>query len=579
MSKVIGIDLGTTFSSVAFLNDGKPEIIPDAKGRKSLPSVLVFSEDTVFSGYEALKYELKYPENVVRRVKRKMGTGEKIKINDRTYSPEELSSFILKELKKIAENYLNEKIFEAVITVPAYFNDNQRQATKIAGELAGLKTTRIINEPTAAALAYGMRGNEEQNIVVYDLGGGTFDVSILTVSDGIFEVVATCGDNNLGGEDFNKRIEEIVLERFYKETGIDLKADPLAIAKLGNAIEQAKIELSTKEKTNIYVPFITADENGPKDLDFEITRNEFEEMIVDYVDRTIELCQESLSDAGLTIKEIDRIILVGGSSKIPYIRKRVSEFFKKEADLSVDPEYSVARGAAIQAGIIQGEKEGLILVDVIPLSLGIEVENRYFVPIIERNTPIPTCAKRIFTTVTDFQKSVEIHILQGESMYAKNNVSLGKFKLEGIREAKKGVPRIEVIFEIDVNGILSVSAVDVDTKITQNITIKNESFLTKDEVDKLQKDKRLKAEIDRRKSLFEVMKLKTYAENLMDRIKTTLPPLYYNMLVNQELEEIKFSVMRNEEEQNLDDLKRQIDRLEFILSEISTDKNFYQEVV
>lgn len=576
---VIGIDLGTTFSSIAFLEEGKPVVITDNDGKKSVPSVVLIKDEEIFVGYQALKNELKYPENIIRRVKRKIGTGKKIKVNGKNYSPEEISSFILKYLKKIAENYLSEKVKDIVITVPAYFNDNQRQATKIAAELAGFNVLRIINEPTAAALAYGIRGEKEENIVVYDIGGGTFDISILSVADGVFEVISTLGDNKLGGEDFNQSIINLILENFNKETGIDLTKDPLALTKLGVATEKAKIELSDVERTIIKIPFITADENGPKSLEFELTRIEFESLIEGYVNKTIELCSQALEDSGLKKEEIDRIIMVGGSSKIPFIRKKVSEFFGKDVDSSIDPEYAVAKGAAIQAGIIDGEKSGLVLVDVIPLSLGIEVENGYFVPVIERNSPIPTSAKRIFTTVVDFQKTVDIHILQGESMYAKNNVSLGKFSLEGIREAKKGVPRIEVIFEIDVNGILNVNAIDVDTKNSQKITIKNDSLLSKEEVEYLKDDTSNIKETEKKKNLFEVMKLKTYGENLIEKIKGKIPPAYYDSLIKDELLEIYSEIRKSEEELDLEDLRKQIDRLEFIFSEISVERFSFEEVI
>lgn len=576
---VIGIDLGTTFSSIAFLEEGKPVVITDSDGRKSVPSVVLIKDEEIFVGYQALKNELKYPENIIRRVKRKIGTGKKIKVNGKNYSPEEISSFILKYLKKIAENYLSEKVKDIVITVPAYFNDNQRQATKIAAELAGFNVLRIINEPTAAALAYGIRGEKEENIVVYDIGGGTFDVSILSVADGVFEVISTLGDNKLGGEDFNQSIINLIVENFKKDTGIDLTNDPLALTKLSVATEKAKIELSAVEKTIIKIPFITADENGPKNLEFELTRVEFESLIEGYVNKTIELCSQALEDSGLKKEEIDRIIMVGGSSKIPFIRKKVSEFFGKDVDSSIDPEYAVAKGAAIQAGIIEGEKSGLVLVDVIPLSLGIEVENGYFVPVIERNSPIPTSAKRIFTTVADFQKTVDIHILQGESMYAKNNVSLGKFSLEGIREAKKGIPRIEVLFEIDVNGILNVSAIDVDTKNSQKITIKNDSLLSKEELEHLKDDISNIKETEKKKNLFEVMKLKTYGENLIEKIKGKIPPAYYNSLIKDELTEIYSEIRKSEEELDLEDLRKQIERLEFIFSEISVERFSFEEAI
>jgi len=580
MSKAIGIDLGTTFSSVAYLENGKAFVIPDREGRKTTPSLVTFTEDGVFVGWEAAKNELKYPDSTIRQIKRKMGTSEKIKINEKLFSPEEISAFILKHIKKQAEDFLGEKVKEAVITVPAYFNDNQRQATKIAGELAGLEVLRIINEPTAAALAYDINGKEESKVVVYDLGGGTFDVSVLCISDGVFEVVSTCGDNKLGGEDFNKRLMDVIKQKFFDETKIDIATDPLAMLKLSEEVEKAKITLSSMEKTRIYIPFITADKDGPKNLDFEITRKEFEALITDYIEKTIELCREALNDAALDVSEIDRIILVGGSSKIPLVREKVKDFFKKDPQTSIDPKEVVAKGAAIQAGIIQGEKSGIVLVDLIPLSLGIEVENGYFVPIIERNSPIPISAKRIFTTVMDYQKAVDINIYQGESMYAKNNIHLGNFRLEGIREAKKGEPRIEVTFEIDVNGILNVSAMDLDTRNLQKITIQNKSILSKDEIEAIQKEHVIKysEEISKRKNLYEVMRLKTYSENLIDKIKSALPPAHYGMLVEEELDELSRQIKKYEEELNSEELKKQIERLEFIYNEINFNSQ-YREVV
>jgi molecular chaperone DnaK len=580
MSKAIGIDLGTTFSSVAYLENGKAFVIPDREGRKTTPSLVTFTEDGVFVGWEAAKNELKYPDSTIRQIKRKMGTSEKIKINEKLFSPEEISAFILKHIKKQAEDFLGEKVKEAVITVPAYFNDNQRQATKIAGELAGLEVLRIINEPTAAALAYDINGKEESKVVVYDLGGGTFDVSVLCISDGVFEVVSTCGDNKLGGEDFNKRLMDVIKQKFFDETKIDIATDPLAMLKLSEEVEKAKIALSSMEKTRIYIPFITADKDGPKNLDFEITRKEFEALITDYIEKTIELCREALNDAALDVSEIDRIILVGGSSKIPLVREKVKDFFKKDPQTSIDPKEVVAKGAAIQAGIIQGEKSGIVLVDLIPLSLGIEVENGYFVPIIERNSPIPISAKRIFTTVMDYQKAVDINIYQGESMYAKNNIHLGNFRLEGIREAKKGEPRIEVTFEIDVNGILNVSAMDLDTRNLQKITIQNKSILSKDEIEAIQKEHVIKysEEISKRKNLYEVMRLKTYSENLIDKIKSALPPAHYGMLVEEELDELSRQIKKYEEELNSEELKKQIERLEFIYNEINFNSQ-YREVV
>ncbi|MGA2140992.1 MAG: Hsp70 family protein [Brevinematales bacterium] len=581
MGKVIGIDLGTTYSAAACLNeDGKPVIIPDRNGNKMVPSIVAFTPETVLVGFAAGGRELSSPQSVVKRIKRKMGTDYKFSSGGRDYSPEEISSFILKHLKSMAEEYLGCQVREAIITVPAYFNDNQRQATKTAGKLAGLNVRRIINEPTAASLSYGIKPGEDLNIMVYDLGGGTFDVSILSVSDGIYEVVSTAGDNNLGGEDFNMRIIDIICDNFKKENGIDLREDPLALVKIASAVEKAKRELSTSKKTSINVPFITADENGPKNIDFEITRKEFEDLIEDYLDRTMELCGQAAMDAGISFENIDRIIPVGGSSRIPAVRQRLSGLSGKALSDKLDPEQVVACGAAIQGGIVEGDVGGIVLVDVTPLSLGIEVEDGFFVPIIERNNPIPTAAKRTFTTVADSQKIVDIHIMQGESMYSRNNISLGKFRLEGIRQALRGEPRIEVNFELDVNGILQVSAQDIDTKNIQQVTIVNENRMSEQEFSKLREEysEKFDHEIKKRDILDSVLIMQTKAETMISRLYRALPPVYEKSLIREEIEEIRRNLEESVRELDRGKLERLVQRLDFLLEESAAGVFNYGEI-
>ncbi len=570
MGKVIGIDLGTTFSAVACLTEkGKPQIITDRHGNKTMPSIIAFGENGILTGQAASNKELTAPESVVKRIKRKMGTDYKFSYQGREYSPEELSSYIIKELKQQAEEYLHTKVNDAIITVPAYFNDNQRQATKTAGKLAGLNVLRIINEPTAASLSYGIEPGDDVNIIVYDLGGGTFDVSVLNVAEGVFEVIATAGDNNLGGEDFNKRIMDVLLSNFKKENGIDLSEDPLAMAKIYGAVEKAKIELSTQEKARIFLPFVTADEKGPKNIDFELNRSEFEELINDYAGRTIELCSQAVSDAGLKIKNIDKVIMVGGSSRIPLFHKKLEGLFGQKAEGVLNPEEVVACGAAIQGGIVGGDVSGVVLVDVTPLSMGIEVENGYFVPIIERNTPIPTSARRVFTTISDNQKNVDIHVMQGESMYSRNNISLGKFRLEGIRNALKGEPRIEVNFELDVNGILLVNAMDLDTKNTQQVTIVNENRMSDRELERIQKEyiEKFDQEIKKRDVLDTILKLKTKAESMITKLDHVLPPVYKKALLKNEIDEIQRTISQSVKELDPNKIERSIERLDFLMNE------------
>ncbi|OHD54286.1 MAG: hypothetical protein A2Y33_16575 [Spirochaetes bacterium GWF1_51_8] len=569
MAKLVGIDLGTTFSAIAYLNEkGKPGVIEFDNGKKTMPSVVAFDGEEIVIGETAQRSE--YAASAIRRIKRKMGTDHSAELNGRKYSPEEISAFVLKEIKNRAEEAIGEKIKDVVITVPAYFNDNQRQATKNAGKIAGLNVLRIINEPTAASLAYGIKEDDDINVAVYDLGGGTFDVSVLNVADGIFEVISTAGDNQLGGEDFTRRIQDVITKKFTDETGIELSTDPLAMSKLYDAVETAKIELSAKNSARVKVPFITADEKGTHDIDFELTRGEFEKLISDYIERTIELTKQAVSDGKLGIDEIDRVILVGGSSRIPLVHKRVQELFGKSPDCTLNPEEVVAMGAAIQAGIVQGDLSGIVLVDVTPMSLGIEVENGYFVPIIERNTPIPTSAKRIFTTVADNQKSVDITIFQGESMYVENNITLGKFRLEGVRHAPKGDPRIEVTFELDVNGILNVRAMDLDSESAQGITIVNDSRLTDEQLQKLKEHhlKNYNEEIRKRKHLTTVLKQKTKAESIAAKIENSIPPAYRDSLIREEIAELLRSVEEAVVEIDVRKIEEAIDGLEFIYTEL-----------
>ena len=499
--KVIGIDLGTTNSCMAIMEGGRPTVIPNAEGGRTTPSVVAFTKDGErLVGSAAKRQAITNPERTIQSIKRKMGTSEKVTIGDKTYSPQEISAMILQKLKVDAEQYLGEKITKAVVTVPAYFNDAQRQATKDAGKIAGLEVLRIINEPTASALAYGIDREEEATVLVYDLGGGTFDVSILQLGDGVFEVKATAGINHLGGDDFDKRIVDYLVEEFRKKEGIDLRKDRVAMQRLRDAAENAKIELSSVQKTNINLPYITTTESGPKFLDIDLTRAKFESLIADLVDSTIGPVKQALADAKLSQEDIDHVLLVGGSTRVPLVQETVRKILNKEPDKGINPDECVALGAAIQAGVLTGETKDVLLLDVTPLSLGIETLGGIATKLIERNTTIPTRKSQIFSTAADGQTSVEIHVVQGERALAKDNFTLGRFQLTGIPPAPRGVPQIEVTFDIDANGIVHVSAKDLGTGNEQSITIKpQDSRPSEAEIQRMMDEARRFEEEDRKK--------------------------------------------------------------------------------
>lgn len=489
MSKIIGIDLGTTNSVVSILEGGEPIVVPNAEGSRLTPSVVGFSKTgELLVGAIAKRQAISNPDRTVASIKRHMGTDHTVRIDDKVYKPQEISAFILRKLKEDAESYLGEKIEKAIITVPAYFTDSQRQATKDAGKIAGLEVLRIINEPTAAALAYGLDKSDDHTILVFDLGGGTFDVSILELGDGLFEVKATSGNNRLGGDDFDARLEQYLAQEFKRSQGIDLSKDKVAAQRLKEAAEKAKIELSTLQQANVNLPFITMDADGPKHLDITISRAKFDELTADLVEMTMVPLRNALKDSGLTTDKIDRVILVGGSTRIPAVQAAVKKATGKEPHKGVNPDEVVAMGAAIQGGVLSGDVKNVVLLDVTPLSLGIETLGGVMTRLIERNTTIPTSKSQIFSTAADSQTSVEIHVLQGERSMANGNITLGRFSLDGIPPAPRGIPKIEVSFDIDVNGIVNVKALDMGTKKVQKITITSSSGLSSDEIERLVKD-------------------------------------------------------------------------------------------
>ena len=521
MSKIIGIDLGTTNSCVAVMEGGKPVVIPNAEGSRTTPSVVAFTKDGErLVGQVAKRQAVTNPERTVISIKRQMGTSHKINIDGKEYTPQDISAMILTRMKESAEAYLGEKVTEAVTTVPAYFNDSQRQATKDAGRIAGLEVMRIINEPTAASLAYGLDKEGNQKILVYDLGGGTFDVSILDIGDGVFEVRATNGNTHLGGDDFDERIIDYIAESFKKENGIDLKQDRIAYQRLKEAAEKAKIELSGTMTANINLPFITADATGPKHLDMTLTRAKFEELTRDLVDATIEPMRKALSDANLTYDQIDKIILVGGSTRIPAVQEAVKKVTGKEPFKGINPDECVAMGAAIQGGVLGGEVKDVLLLDVTPLSLGLETEGHIFTRLIDRNTTIPTSKSQVFSTAADGQTTVEINVLQGERQMAYDNKSLGRFQLTGIAPAPRGVPQIEVTFSIDRNGIVNVSAKDKATGNEQKITITASTNLTEEEINQRVKEAEQYAEQDKKRK--EEVETLNHADSLIYEMEKQL---------------------------------------------------------
>ena len=521
MAKTIGIDLGTTNSCVAVIEGGEPVVIANAEGSRTTPSVVAFAKNGErLVGQVAKRQAVSNPDHTIASIKRQMGTSYKVKINSKEYTPQEISAMILTKLKKDAEAYLGETVTQAVITVPAYFTDSQRQATKDAGRIAGLDVKRIINEPTAAALSYGVDKENDQKVMVYDLGGGTFDVSIIEMGDGVQEVLATAGNNRLGGDDFDQKIMDWLVESFKADNGIDLRGDKTAMQRLKDEAEKAKIELSGITTAQINIPFITADATGPKHLDYTLTRAKFNELTADLVEKTMGPVRQALADSGLKISEIDKVLMVGGSSRIPAVQDAVKGLIGKEPFKGINPDECVAIGAAIQAGVLGGDVQGLLLLDVTPLSLGVETQGGIMTKIIERNTTIPTKKSQIFSTAADNQTQVEVNVLQGEREFARDNKQLGLFKLDGIAPAMRGIPQIEVTFDIDANGIVNVSAKDLGTGREQHITITSSTNMNKDDIEKAIKDAEQYAAEDKKRR--EEVDKRNEAENLVYAVEKLL---------------------------------------------------------
>ena len=577
MGKIIGIDLGTTNSCVSVMEGGEPVVIPNSEGDRTTPSVVAFSKDGErLVGKIAKNQAVTNPENTVISIKRDMGTNKKVKIGAEEFSPQEISAMILQKLKADAESYLGQKVTEAVITVPAYFSDSQRQATKDAGKIAGLNVLRIINEPTAAALAYGVEKENEQKVLIYDLGGGTFDVSILEIGDGVFEVLATSGNNKLGGDDFDNKIMDFLVEEFKKETGIDLGQDTVAKQRLKEAAENAKKELSQAGQTTINLPFITADATGPKHMNITLTRAKFEELIKDLVAKTIEPVNNALRDAKLQASDLDQILLVGGSTRVPLVQEEVKKITGKEANKGINPDECVAIGAAIQGGVLSGDVKDLVLLDVTPLSLGLETYGGVFTKLIERNTTIPTKKTQVFTTAADGQTSVDVHVLQGEREMAANNKTLGRFQLTGIPPAPKNVPQIEVTFDIDANGIVHVSAKDLGTGKEQKIAITSSTNLTEEDINKAIKDAEAHASEDAKKK--EQIEVKNNAESLIYTSRKSLEDLG-DKISAEEKSKVEQEISNLEEKLKSDDvdaIKEAIDKLTKSYYEMS--QKLYEQV-
>jgi molecular chaperone DnaK len=575
MSKIIGIDLGTTNSCVAVLEGGEPKIVPNPEGNRTTPSVVSFKNGERQVGEVAKRQAVTNP-NTVMSVKRHMGTSYKVEVEGKEYSPQEISAIILQNLKATAESYLGEEVTRAVVTVPAYFNDAERQATKDAGKIAGLEVERIINEPTAAALAYGLdKTDEDQTVLVYDLGGGTFDVSILELGDGVFEVKATAGDNRLGGDDFDQVIIDYLVSEFRKENGIDLSKDKMAVQRLKDAAEKAKKDLSGVTSTQISLPFITAGEAGPLHLEVTLTRAKFEELSSSLVERTMGPTRQALSDAGLSTSEIDRVILVGGSTRIPAVQEAIKKATGKEPHKGVNPDEVVAMGAAIQGGVLTGDVKDVVLLDVTPLSLGIETMGGVSTKLIDRNTTIPTSKSQVFSTAADNQTAVDIHVLQGERQMAADNKTLGRFQLTDIPPAPRGIPQIEVTFDIDKNGIVNVRAKDLGTNKEQTITIKSSTGLSDEEIDKMVKEAEANAEEDKKRK--EEAELRNEADQLVFTVDKTLKDLEGKVdeaevtKANEAKEALKAAIEKND----LEEIRTKKDALQEIVQNLSV--KLYEE--
>ncbi|ALS27272.1 molecular chaperone DnaK [Paenibacillus cisolokensis] len=570
MGKVIGIDLGTTNSCVAVMEGGEAVVIPNPEGGRTTPSVVGFKKDGErIVGETAKRQAITNPDRTIISIKRHMGTNHKVSIDGKEYTPQEISAIILQKLKSDAEAYLGQPVTQAVITVPAYFNDSQRQATKDAGKIAGLEVLRIVNEPTAAALAYGLDKAEDQTILVYDLGGGTFDVSILELGDGFFEVKATSGDNHLGGDDFDQVIIDYLVSEFKKEHGVDLSKDKAAVQRLKDAAEKAKKELSGVLTTTISLPFITMVDGVPQHLEMNLSRAKFEELSAHLVERTLGPTRQALSDAGLSPSDIDKVVLVGGSTRIPAVQEAIKKLIGKEPHKGVNPDEVVALGAAVQAGVLTGDVKDVVLLDVTPLSLGIETAGGVFTKMIERNTTIPTSKSQIFSTYADNQTSVEIHVLQGERSMARDNKTLGRFILGDIPPAPRGVPQIEVTFDIDANGIVNVSALDKGTGKSQKITITSSSGLTEEEIERMMKDAELHAEEDKKRR--ELVEAKNNGDQLVYTVDKTLKDLgdKVDAAEKQKAEDAKEKLKKALETDNLDEIKKASEELTDVVQQLS----------